>query len=91
MDYVERRTLNDEQIDYLEKALKASIQKLKFTGIKPAIANNGICEAALIAHKSHEISCVASILDMLRPNKNRMERKKKVFNILCKAGLIITD
>jgi len=39
MDYVDRKTLNNEQLSYLEQDLKASIQKLKFTGIEPAIAN----------------------------------------------------
>tara|TARA_Y100001968_G_scaffold317029_1_gene345560 strand:+ start:59 stop:334 length:276 start_codon:yes stop_codon:yes gene_type:complete len=91
MDYVDRKTLNNEQIIYLEQSLKASIQKLKFTGIKPFIANNKICDAALIAHDSFEISCIASILDMIRPTKINMERKKIVFNELCKAGLIVTD
>ena len=91
MDYVNRKKLNDEQIDFLEEALKASIQKLKFTGIKLDIANNSICDAALLAHNSHEISCIASILDNLRPTTKNMDRKKKVFNALCSAGLIVTD
>ena len=91
MDFVDRKTLNIEQIDYLEQVLKASIQKLKFTGIKPVISNNKICDAALISHGSFEMSCIASILDMLQPTKIRMERQIKVFNALCNAGLIITD
>ena len=91
MDYVERKTLNDSQIEYLEQALKASIQKLKFTGIEPLVANKKICDAALISHGSYEISCIASILDMLQPTKKNMERKAKVFNALCNAGLIVTD
>ena len=91
MDYVNRKTLNSEQLEYLEQALKASIQKLKFTGIEPVIANKKICDAALISHGSYEISCIASILDMLQPTKKNMERKVKVFNALCNAGLIVTD
>ena len=91
MDYVDRKTLNNEQLSYLEQVLKASIQKLKFTGIEPAIANNKICDAALISQGSYEISCIASILDMLQPTKKTMERKTKVFNALCNAGLIVTD
>ena len=91
MDYVDRKTLNKEQLSYLEQVLKASIQKLKFTGIKPAIANNEICDAALLSQGSYEISCIASILDMLQPTKKTMERKTKVFNALCNAGLIVTD
>ena len=91
MDYVDRNKLNEEQIEYLEQALRASILKLKFTGIKPVVANNEICDAALIAHDSYEISCIASILDMVKPIKNHMERKTKVFNALCKAGLIVSD
>ena len=91
MDYVERNTLNDEQIDYLEKVLKVSIQKLKFTGIKPRNANKKICDAALISQGSYEISCIASILDMLVPKEDSMERKTKVFNALINAGLIVTD
>ena len=91
MDYVDRKTLNNEQLSYLEQVLKASIQKLKFTGIKPAIANNEICGAALLSQGSYEISCIASILDMLQPTKKTMERKTKVFNALCNAGLIVTD
>jgi len=91
MDYVERKTLNNEQLEYLEQVLKASIQKLKFAGIKPVIANYEICDAALISHGSYEISCIASILDMLQPTDKTMERKKKVFNALCNAGLIVTD
>jgi len=91
MDYVDRKILNHEQIEYLEQALKASIQKLKFTGIAPPISNNKICNAAHIAQGSYEISCIASILDMLIPTENHMERKKKVFNALCNAGLIVTD
>ena len=91
MDFVDRKTLNSEQLDYLEQVLKASIQKLKFTGIEPCIANNQICDAAIISHGSYEISCIASILDMLRPRETTMERKKKVFNELCSAGLIVTD
>ena len=50
MDYVERKTLDNEQLEYLEQVLKASIQKLKFTGIEPVIANNEICDAALISN-----------------------------------------
>tara|TARA_Y100001968_G_scaffold311884_1_gene334438 strand:+ start:220 stop:495 length:276 start_codon:yes stop_codon:yes gene_type:complete len=91
MDYVDRKTLNNEQIEYLEQTLKASIQNLKFTGIEPRIANKKICNAALIAQGSYEISCIASILDMLMPTNNHMERKTKVFNALCNAGLIIND
>mgnify|MGYP004417215649 CR=1 FL=1 len=91
MDYVDRKLLNSEQIEYLDQVLKASIQKLKFTGIEPHIATNKICDAALIAQGSYEISCIASILDTLMPTKNPMERKTKVFNALCNAGLIITD
>ena len=91
MDYIERKTLNNEQLEYLEQYLKASIQKLKFTGLEPHVAKNKICDAALIAQGSYEISCIASILDMLKPTKNHMERKRKVFNALCNAGLIITD
>ncbi len=91
MDFVDRKTLNNEQLEYLEQVLKASIQKLKFTGIEPVIANNEICDAALISQGSYEISCIASILDMLQPTEKTMERKKKVFNALCNAGLIVTD
>ena len=91
MDYVNRKTLNNEQLEYLELVLKASIQKLKFTGIEPIIANNKICDAALISHGSYEISCIATILDTLLPTKKSMERKTKVFNALCNAGLIVTD
>ena len=91
MDYLDRKTLNKEQIEYLEQALKASIQKLKYTGIEPTVANAKICDVALIAQGSYEISCIASILDMLMPKENQMEYKKKVFNALCNAGLIITD
>ena len=91
MDYVDRKTLNNDQLEYLEQVLKASIQKLKFTGIEPVIADSKICDAALISSGSYEISCIASILDMLKPTKNPMERKTKVFNALCNAGLIITD
>ncbi len=91
MDYVDRKSLNNEQLEYLEQVLKASIQKLKFTRLEPVIANNKICDAALISHGSYQISCIASILDMLRPTKKNMERKTKVFNALCNAGLIVTD
>ena len=91
MDYVDRKTLNNEQLEYLEQVLKASIQKLKFTGIEPSIADDKICDAALISHGSYEISCIASILDMLEPEEQTMERKTKVFNALCSAGLIVTD
>ncbi len=91
MDYVDRKILNNEQLEYLEQVLKSSIQKLKFTGTKPSIANDQICDAALVSHGSYEISCIASILDMLKPTKIAMERKIKVFNALCIAGLIVTD
>ena len=91
MDYVDRKTLNNEQLEYLEQVLKASIQKLKFNGIEPVIANNEICDVALISQGSYEISCIASILDMLQPTKKTIERKTKVFNALCNAGLIVTD
>ena len=91
MDYVDRKTLNNEQLEYLELVLKASIQKLKFTSIEPVIANKKICDAALISQGSYEISCIASILDMLQPKKKPMDRKTKVFNALCNAGLIVTD
>tara|TARA_B100000965_G_scaffold226969_1_gene190009 strand:+ start:135 stop:410 length:276 start_codon:yes stop_codon:yes gene_type:complete len=91
MDYVDRKKLNNEQLEYLEQVLKASIQKLKFTGVSPVIANNKICDAALISQGSFEISCIASILDMLKPTKKNMERKTKVFNALCNAGLVVID
>ena len=91
MDYVDRKTLNSEQLEYLEQVLKSSIQKLKFTGIEPVIANKKICDAALISQGSYEISCIASILDMLHPTKKSMERKTRVFNALCNAGFIVTD
>ena len=91
MDYVDRKTLNDEQLEYLEQFLKASIQKLKLTGIEPVIANKKICDAALISQGSYEISSIACILDMLQPTKNLIERKTKVFNALCNAGFIVTD
>ena len=91
MDYVDRKTLNNQQIEYLEQSLTASIQKLKFPLIEPLIADNKICDAALIAHGSYEISCTASILDMLSPTESHMERKIKVFNALYNSGLIVTD
>ena len=91
MDYVDRKTLNNEQLEYLEQFLKASIQKLKFTGIEPNVADKRICDAALVSQGSYEISCIAAILDMLQPTPNKMERKTKIFNALCYAGLIITD
>ena len=91
MDYVSRKALNNEQIEYLEQVLKASIQKLKFTGVSPNIADNKICQAALLSQGSFEISCIASILDMITPTKKNMDRKTKVFNALCNAGLIVTD
>ena len=91
MDYVDRKTLNNEQLDYLEQVFKASIQKLKFTQIEPRIAKDKICDAALIPHGSYELSCIASILDMLKPTEITMERKTKVFNALCSAGFIVTD
>ena len=91
MDYADRKLLNNAQLEYLEQVLKASIQKLKFTGIEPCIASDKICDAALISHGSYEISCIASILDMLQPTENNMQRKTKVFNALCSAGLIVTD
>tara|TARA_Y100001968_G_scaffold60225_1_gene51170 strand:- start:1 stop:297 length:297 start_codon:yes stop_codon:yes gene_type:complete len=90
-DYVDRKKLNNEQLEYLEKALTTSIKKLKFTGLEPPIANTKICNAAHIAQGSYEISCIASILDMLIPTEKHMERKTKVFNALCNAGLIVTD
>ena len=91
IDYVDRKKLNNEQIEFLEQALKVSIQKLKYTGVIPPIANNKICDAALIAQGSYEISCIASILDMIMPTENNMKRKTKVFNALCNAGLIVND
>ena len=91
MDYVDRKTLNNEQLEYLEQVLKASIHKLKFNGIEPCIAKDKICDAALISRGSYEISCIASILDMLQPSEKTLERKTKVFNALCDAGLIVTD
>ena len=91
LDYAKRKTLNDEQIEYLEKALIKSIQKVKFTAIRPPIANDVVCDAALLARNSLEISCMASILDIVKPIEGQLKRKKKVFNILCKAGLIVTD
>ena len=91
LDYAKRKALNDEQIEYLEKALITSIQKVKFTGVRPPIANDVVCDAALIARNSLEISCMASILDILKPIEGQLKRKKKVFNTLCKAGLIVTD
>ena len=91
LDYAKRKTLNDEQVDFLEKALITSIQKVKFTGIRPSIADNYVCDAALISRNSLEISCMASILDILRPVEGSKTRKRKVFNILCEAGLIVTD
>ncbi len=91
LDYVDRKKLNNEQIDYLEQSLKASLQKLKYTKVEPHIANNKICDAALIAHGSYEISCIASILDMIKPTEKHMKRKTKVFNALCSAGFIIVD
>ena len=90
MDFMDRKTLNTEQLEYLEQALKASIQKLKFTGIEPPLANDKICDAALIAKGSYEISCIASILDMLMPTKDHMNRKTKVFNELCNCGFIVS-
>ncbi len=75
MDYVDKKKLNNEQIEYHEQALKASIQKLKNTGKEPTIANKKICDAALIAQGSYEISCIASTLDMLIPTENHMKRK----------------
>ena len=77
MDYVDRKTLNNEQLEYLEQVLKASIQKLKFTGIEPVIAKNEICDAALISQGSYEISCIASILDMLQPTEKEWSAKKR--------------
>ncbi len=91
LDYAKRKALNHEQIEYLEKALITSIQKVKFTGVSPPIASDVVCDAALLARNSLEISCIASILDILKPTEGELKRKKKVFNTLCKAGLIVTD
>ena len=91
MDYIDRKTLKNEQLEYLEEVLKASIHKLKFTANEPVIANKKTCNAALIFQGSYEISCIASILDTLLPTGKTMERKKNVFNALCNADLIVTD
>jgi len=91
MDFVERKKLNTQQIEYLEQTLKAAIQKLKFTGIEPTVANNKICNAALIAEGSYEISCIASILDKIKPLENHIERRTRVFNLLCNSGFLVTD
>ena len=91
MEYVDRKTLSKEQLEYLEQVLKASIHKLISNGIEPCIANDKICDVALISHGSYEISCIASILDMLRPTEKALERKTKVFSTLCSALLIVTD
>ena len=91
LDYAIRKELDDDQIEYLEKALKISIENVRLTSVRPHIANNIVCDAALIARNSLEISCMASILDILRPVEGQLKRKKKVFNTLCKAGFIITD
>ena len=91
LDYAKRKTLSDVQIEYLEKALTTSIQNLKVTGARPPIANDVVCDAALLTRNSLEISCIASILDILKPIEGQLKRNKKVFNILCKTGLIVTD
>ena len=91
LDYAKRKALNDEQIEYLEKALITSIQKIKFTGVRPPIANDVVCDSALLARNSLEISCIAAILDILKPIEGQLKRKKKIFNILCEAGLMVTD
>tara|TARA_Y100001968_G_C18700294_1_gene410966 strand:+ start:134 stop:409 length:276 start_codon:yes stop_codon:yes gene_type:complete len=91
MDYVNRKALRKEQLEYLEQFLKSSIQNLKFKEIEPAIASSEVCDVALMSQGSYEISCVASILDTLQPTKKSIDRKTIVFNALCNARLIITD
>ncbi len=43
-DYVDRKTLNNDQRVHLEQVLEVTIQELKFTGIEPVIANNKISD-----------------------------------------------
>ena len=76
-DYVDRKTLNNDQMEFLELVLNNSIQKLKSTGILPPGAIKKTWDPALNAQGSYEINCIASILDMLMPQKNILRVKRK--------------
>tara|TARA_B100000700_G_C14992349_1_gene831956 strand:+ start:82 stop:378 length:297 start_codon:yes stop_codon:yes gene_type:complete len=89
--YVHGETMSNDEIDYLEESYDMAIKEISSDDIEPPRAFSDICDAALIAHDSFEISCVASILDEIRPLEKGISRSEKTFNILCKAGFLISD
>ena len=55
------------------------------------IAPPHICNSCMIAENSLWISCLASVLDQLKPIEKANQRTKKLFNFLCRKRLIVTD
>tara|TARA_Y100001968_G_scaffold333383_1_gene395868 strand:+ start:924 stop:1217 length:294 start_codon:yes stop_codon:yes gene_type:complete len=83
-------SLDLEDLDKLEIELETILNKLDKNSLLD-IAPSHICKACLLAEKSLWISCLAMVLDQLRPRNRGKQRTQNLFNLLCKKGLLIID
>ena len=88
IDCVNIEDLSEKELDYLEMEYEYGLENIPST-FEPVTAPSNICDVARIAHGSYEITCVAAILDNLRPNEIGKIRREKVLAVLFEAGLVI--
>tara|TARA_Y100001968_G_scaffold240110_1_gene223638 strand:+ start:3758 stop:4051 length:294 start_codon:yes stop_codon:yes gene_type:complete len=82
--------LDEDDIEILEIELTQSIKAIaEISSID--IAPPHICKVCLLSENSLWISCLAKVLDQLRPIKIGQSRVQKLFNLLCQYDLIIND
>ncbi len=88
IEYSKSKDLTEIQLDFLEEVLTISMNEARLSAAKPPIATNEICDAIGICHESFEMTCIASILDQLRPAKNKMSRMQQVFHLLLQCSFL---
>ena len=82
--------LNKQDIEILEMELTQSIIDIKEIS-SVDIAPPHICKVCLLSENSLWISCLAKVLDQLRPIEIGQSRVQKLFNLLCQYDFIIND
>ncbi|WP_320663515.1 hypothetical protein [Prochlorococcus sp. MIT 1223] len=80
--------LNENEINYLEDKLIILVNEVRLSHARPTIANDHICNFLGIRNESFKMSCIATILDRIKPIDNNMCREQQVFHVLLQAKFL---
>tara|TARA_B100001996_G_C18426234_1_gene502695 strand:+ start:386 stop:679 length:294 start_codon:yes stop_codon:yes gene_type:complete len=86
--YSRGETIEEEELNFLENHLVILINEASLSDLRPAVANNDICDYLGLRHESFKMNCIASILDKIRPIENGMDREQKVFHVILQCRFL---